>query len=80
MYDWIKSYINFNSKKCVWWSKQGEGPCYTRTQKGELVALDFLDMSAGFDSLIHLYILRKMDIQFGMDEDSLEWVSSYIKG
>ena len=51
-----------------------------RTEKGELVALDFLDMSAGFDTLIHLYILRKMEIQFGMDEDSLEWLSSYLKG
>jgi hypothetical protein len=51
-----------------------------RTENGELVALDFLDMSAGFDTLIHLYILRKMENQFGMDEDSLEWLASYLKG
>ena len=37
-----------------------------RTERGELVALDFLDMSAGFDTLVHLHILRKMEIQFGM--------------
>ena len=30
-----------------------------KTEKGELVALDFLDVSAGFDTLVHLYILRK---------------------
>ena len=30
-----------------------------RTENGELVALDFLDVSAGFDTLVHLYILRK---------------------
>ena len=51
-----------------------------RTEKGELVALDFLDVSAGFDTLIHLYILRKMQVQFGMDEKSLEWLASYLKG
>ena len=44
------------------------------------MALDFLDMSAGFDTLVHLHILRKMEIQFGMHEDSLEWLSSYLKG
>ena len=37
-----------------------------KTKKGELVALNFLDCSAGFDSMVHLYILRKMEVQFGM--------------
>ena len=43
-----------------------------RTKKGEIVALDFLDVSAGFDTLVHLHILRKMEIHYGMHEDSLE--------
>ena len=43
-----------------------------RTELGELVALDFLDCSAGFDTIVHLYILRKMETQFGMDQGSLE--------
>ena len=51
-----------------------------RTEQGELVALDFLDCSAGFDTLVHLYILRKMQTQFGMAQDSLEWLSSYLQG
>ena len=51
-----------------------------KTEKGELVALDFLDCSAGFDSIIHLYILRKMKVHYGMHEDSLKWLSSYLKG
>ena len=34
-----------------------------KTEKGDLVALDFLDISAGFDTLVHLYILRKMEVQ-----------------
>ena len=51
-----------------------------RTEMGELVALNFLDVSAGFDTLVHLYILRKMEIQFGMDQASLAWLSSYLEG
>ena len=53
-----------------------------RTEMGELVALGFLDVSAGFDTLplVHLCILRKMETQFGMDQPSLQWLSSYLKG
>ena len=51
-----------------------------KTEKGELVALDFLDCSAGFDSIIHLYILRKMEVNFGMHKDSLKWLQSYLQG
>ena len=51
-----------------------------RNEKGELVALDFLDVSAGFDTLIYLNILRKMEVQFGLDGKSLEWLATYIKG
>ena len=51
-----------------------------KTEKGELVALDFLDCSAGFDSMVHLYILRKREVQFGMNNESLEWLDSYLKG
>ena len=51
-----------------------------KTEKGDLVALDFLDVSAGFDTLVHLYILRKMEVQYGMEKESLEWLSSYLEG
>ena len=51
-----------------------------KTKKGELVALDVLDVSAGFDTLVHLYILRKMEVQYGMKQNSLEWLSSYLEG
>ena len=34
------------------------------TEKGELVALDFLDISAGFNTMVHLYLLRKLEVQF----------------
>ena len=50
-----------------------------RTQNSEMVALDFLDVSDGFVSLIHCNILWKMEVQFGMDQASLQWLVSYIK-
>ena len=50
-----------------------------RTQNGEMVALDFLDVSDGFGSLIHCNILRKMEVQYGMDQASLQWLASYLK-
>ena len=37
-----------------------------KTEKGELVALNFLEMSAGFDTIAHLYLLRKMETDTGM--------------
>ena len=51
-----------------------------KTQKGELVALDLLDTSAVFDTLVHLYLLRKMEVEAGMGEESLEWLASYLYG
>ena len=29
---------------------------------------------------MHLFILRKMQTLFGMDQGSLEWLSSYLQG
>ena len=49
-----------------------------RTEKGEMVALNFLDVSDGFGSLVHINLLRKMEVQYGMDQDSLEWLASYV--
>ena len=43
------------------------------------MAIDLLDTSAAFDTLVHLYLLRKMEVEVGMGEDSLEWLESYLK-
>ena len=51
-----------------------------KTEKGELVAIDLLDISAGFDTLVHIYLLRKMEVEIGMGEESLEWLASYLEG
>ena len=42
------------------------------------MAINLLDTSAAFDTLVHLYLLRKMEVEVGMGEDSLEWVASYL--
>ena len=39
-----------------------------KTERGELVVLDFLDASAGFDTMVHLYLLRKVEVEVGMGE------------
>ena len=49
-----------------------------KTERGELVAIDLLDTSAAFDTLVHLYLLRKMEIEVGMAQESLEWLESYL--
>ena len=49
-----------------------------KTKKEDLVALDFLDVSAGFNTMVHLYLLRKMEVEVGMGENLLEWLSSYL--
>ena len=49
-----------------------------RTAKKEMVALNFLVVSDGFGSLVHINILRIIEVQFGMDQNSLVWLASYI--
>ena len=49
-----------------------------KTEKGNLVAIDLLDTSAAFDTLVHLYLLRKMELEVGMGEDSIKWLASYL--
>ena len=44
-----------------------------KTEKWELVALDLLDCSAVFDSIIHIYILREMEVY-------MEYTKSYLNG
>ena len=50
-----------------------------KTEKGNLVAIDLLDTSAAFDTLIHHYLLRKMEVDVGMSQESLEWLGSYLE-
>ena len=50
-----------------------------KTEKGELVALEFLNVSVGFDTLVHIHILRKMEVHYGMEQNSVELLSMYLE-
>ena len=46
---------------------------------GELSGVCLLDMSAAFDIVDHSLLLKKMEL-YGFDEESLNWVQSYLSG
>ena len=43
----------------------------------KVVALAFIDVSAGFDSVPHVNLLRKLEA-IGYDGESLRWQSDYL--
>ena len=48
-------------------------------EAGNLVSLSLLDVSAGFDTVSHKYLLRKLET-IGYSEDAIEWLNSYLSG
>ena len=44
---------------------------------GELSGAVFLDLSAAFDLVDHTILVQKLKM-YGLDDDSLEWVSTYL--
>ena len=46
--------------------------------EGMLVSVCFLDISAGFDTVPHTYLLRKLEMM-GYENSALEWVASYLE-
>ena len=47
-------------------------------EKGRIVAMCLLDVSAGFDSVPHVNLLRKLEC-YGYGDRALRWFSSYLK-
>ena len=45
----------------------------------KVVALAFLDVSAGFDSVPHTQLMRKLEA-VGYDKGALQWLSNYLTG
>ena len=45
--------------------------------RGEYSAVFFLDMSAAFDNVDHLLLLKKLKL-YGFYEESMSWVKSYL--
>ena len=48
-------------------------------EKGKVVALCLLDVSAGFDSVPHVNLLRKLEM-YGYGDRTLQWLGSYLSG
>ena len=48
-------------------------------EKGKIVSVAFLDISAGFDTVPHTYLLRKLEM-LGYEDSALRWIASYLKG
>jgi hypothetical protein len=46
-------------------------------EKGNIVALCLLDVSAGFDSVPHINLLRKLEM-YGYSDKALKWLASYL--
>ena len=40
--------------------------------KGKLTLLGMLDMSAAFDCVDHIILVRRLNVSFGIDENALE--------
>ena len=47
-------------------------------EDNELSSLCLLDVSSGFDTVSHIYLLRKLELH-GYDDKSLAWINSYLK-
>ena len=49
-----------------------------QVEKGNIVALCFLDGLAGFDSIPHINLLPKLEI-YGYGDETLKWLASYLE-
>ena len=45
----------------------------------ELTALVAIDLSAAFDTVDHEVLLDVLNYRFGLDENTLGWISSYLR-
>ena len=49
----------------------------TSMEKGKVSSLCLVDVSAGFDTVSNIFLLRKLEL-YGYDDSTLEWIDSYL--
>ena len=53
----------------ILWNKEGQ----------ELTALVAIDLSTAFNTVDHDVLLEVLNNRFGLDEKTLDWISSYLR-
>ena len=53
---------------------------FSATDKGEVSLLDFLDVSAAFDTVDHSILLDRLSISYGISGSAFDWMQSFIVG
>ena len=48
--------------------------------RGDWAVLMLLDLSAAFDTVDHMMLIRRLQISYGFNGDVLRWFSSYLHG
>ena len=48
-------------------------------EESKISSLCLLDISSGFDTVSHIFLLRKFEL-YRYDDEALEWLDSYLKG
>ena len=51
---------------------------YANMDKGEMNGVIFLDIGKAFDSITHKILLNKLESQFGISNNELNWFKSYL--
>ena len=53
---------------------------FSATDKGEVLLLALLDVSATFDTVDHSILLNRLSISYGISGSAFDWMQSFIVG
>ena len=51
---------------------------YTAADDKQISVLISLDLSAAFDTIDHLLLIKRLQLEFGVSDTVLEWLLSYL--
>jgi len=53
---------------------------YSAADAGDVTLFSLLDLSAAFDSVDHQILIERLQCTFGVRDQALDWLSSYLTG